>query len=211
MQHLSGASPAQPQAKKILPKGPAEWEETPVTSQKKSFLPVDVTDNNKSLSEVGKSEDQPLVLASQHPNSTSSISESSPAKPSQPSKAECPKENKDSAISQVSAKAASVLPTSVETVTSGKAKSPTVQKQEDMKLANESPNAQSAKAPSDFEKGNADLFTLQKCCPVCKEIFKKDPPNYNTCDSCKAIVCNLCVELNSRAEITEVRECPTKY
>lgn len=211
MQQLSGALPAQPQAKKMLPLGPSEQKETPVASQKKSILPVDVADNSKRPSEIGKSGDQPLVPASQNPISASSKSQPSPAMSSQPPKADPPKEDKGSAISQTSAKATSGLHASVETATSGKTKSPTVQKQEEMIPADEAPHAQSAKAPSALEKGDTDLSKLQKGCPICKEIFKEDHPNYNTCDSCKAIVCNLCGGLNSRAEITEVREYPTNY
>lgn len=211
MQQLSGTLPAQPQTKTMLPVGPAEQKETPVASQKKSILPVDVTDNNKSLFEVGKSGDQPLVPASQNPTSASSKSQPSPATSSQPPKVDPPKEDQGSAIYESSTKVASVLHASVETVTSGKTKSPTVQKQEEMKPADEAPNAQSAKAPSALEKGDTNLYKLQKGCPICKEIFKEDHPNYNTCDSCKAIVCDLCGGLNSRAEITEVREYPTKY
>ncbi|MCJ8733170.1 hypothetical protein PDJAM_G00220090 [Pangasius djambal] len=206
MQQLSGASPAQPRAKKILPLGPEEWKKTLGASQKKSILPVDVTDNNKILSEVGKPKDQPLVPASQNPTSTSSISQPSPAKSSQLPKAEPLKEDKGSDTSQTSAKAASVLPASVDTDISGKTKSPTVQKQEEMKPADEAPNAQSAKAPSALEKGDVNLSKVQKGCPICKEIFKEDPPNYNTCNSCKAIVCNPCAGLNSMAEITEKKD-----
>lgn len=200
MQQLSGASPPQPQAKNILPLGP---EESPVASQKKSIIPVDITDKNKNLSEVGKSKDQPLVPASQNPTT--------PAKFPQPSKDEPPKDGTVSAISQTSEKAASVLPASVETLTSGKTKSHTVQKQKEIKPADQAPNAQSAKAPSGLEKGEISLSKLQKDCPICNEKFKKDPPNYNTCDSCKAIVCNLCGGLNPRADVTEVREYQTKY
>ncbi|KAK3570482.1 hypothetical protein QTP86_019920 [Hemibagrus guttatus] len=192
MQQLSGASPAQTQAKNILPLEP---EESPVASQKKSIIPVDVTDKNKILSEVGKSEDQPLVPASQNPTT--------PAKFPQPSKDEPLKDDTVSAISQTSAKAASVLPASVETLISGKTKSQTVQKQKEIKPADQAPNAQSAKAPSALEKGEISLSKLQKDCPICNEKLKKDPTNYNTCDSCKAIVCNLCGGMNSRADITE--------
>lgn len=206
MQQLSGALPAQPQAKNILPPGLAECKETSVASQKKSIHPVDVTDNNKSLSEVGKSEDQPLVPASQNPTSTSSIPQPTLAKSSQLLKAEPLKEDTVSAVSQASAKAASVLPESVEIVTSGKTKLPTVKEQKDIKAADEAPNVQSLK--NVLEKGDSKL---QKSCSVCKENFKEDPSNYNTCESCKAIVCNLCGEMNStEADTTEVRKYLTK-
>lgn len=211
MQQLSGASLAEPQGKKVLPQGPAEWKETPVVSQKKSVLSTDVTDNNQRFSEVGKSEDQPLVSATQNPTSTVSIAEPSPPKSFQPPQSEPWKEDDGSAIAQTLAKAASLLPASVETITSGETKSPPVPKLEEMKPADEAPNAQSVITPSALEKGDADLPKLQKSCPICKDIFKKDPPNYNNCDSCKATVCNLCGGLNSRAGITEVRENPTKY
>lgn len=209
VQQLSGESPLQPQTKTIPTQGPAEWKETPVASQKKSSLSIDVTDSIKGLSKVGKSEDQPLVPVPE--NFTSSVSKPSPAKSSQHPKSDSQKEDKGLAISQASAKAASVLPASVETVTSGKTKSPTVQKQKEIKPADEAPNAQSVIAPSAQEKGDTDLSKLPKDCPICKKIFKKDPPNNNTCNSCKAIVCNLCGGSNTRAEITGVRENPTKY
>lgn len=192
MLQLSGASPAQPQTKTILPQGPAERKETLVPSQKKSSLPLDVTDKNKSLSE-----DQ--LLVQENPSFTSSKAESS-----QPPKHEPHKEDKGSATSQTSATATTDLPAFVENGTSGNTKSPTVQKQEEMKPADEAPNAQSVIAPSALDKGDTNLPKLQKGCPICKVIFKKDPSNYNTCDSCKAIVCNLCGGLNSR-EIAEVR------
>lgn len=210
MQQLSGATPAEPQDKNIFPQGPTEWKEPLVASQKKSILPVDATDKNKSLFAVGKSEDQHLVPSSQHPTSISAISQPSPA--SQPPKSEPLKENKGSAISQTSAEIAlSALPASVENITAVQAKSPTVQKQEEMKPANIAPNAQPVKPPSALEKADTDLSKLQKVCTFCKEILKEDYPNYNICDSCKVIVCNHCGGLNSRAGITEVRKYPTKY
>lgn len=196
MQQLSVVSPAQPQAKNILPLGPEDCKETPVASQKQSVHSVDVTDNNTNLSEVGKSEAQPLVPASQNPTTP---------------KDEPLKEDTVSAISQTSAKTASILPASVETLMSGKTKLHIVQQQEEIKPADE---AQSAKTPSALEKGDTSLSKLQKECSICNEKFKKDAPNYNTCDSCKAVVCNLCGGLNSRAsmaDITEVSEHPTKY
>lgn len=205
MQQLSGASLGQPQAKTILPLRPAEWTGTPVAPAKKSILPVDVTDNTKSLSEVGK-EDQPTVSASPNPTATSSTSQSFLAKSSQPPKSEVPKEDKGSATSQASAKATSVLPASVESITSARTKPPTVKMQEESKPREEAPNAQSVKAPSALNKGDANLAKLQKNCPICKEVFKNEPPNYNTCRSCKSTVCNICAGLNSRAEINKVRE-----
>lgn len=200
MQQLSGASPAQPQAKAMLSQGPAERKETMVPSKKKSSLPLDVTDKNKIFSE-----EQPLVPGSENPSSTSSKPKASHVKSYQPLKPEPQKEDKGSSISQSLAKATSDLPASVENGTSGKTKSPTVQKQEEMKPADKAPNAQSVIPPSALEKGDTDLSKLYKGCHICKVIFKKDPLNYNTCDSCKAIVCNLCVGLNSK-ETTEVRK-----
>ncbi|XP_053356073.1 protein piccolo [Clarias gariepinus] len=205
MQQLSGASLGQPQAKTILPLRPAEWTGTPVAPAKKSILPVDVTDNTKSLSEVGK-EDQPTVSASPNPTATSSTSQYFLAKSSQPPKSEVPKEDKGSATSQASAKATSVLPASVESITSARTKPPTVKMQEESKPREEAPNAQSVEAPSALNKGDANLAKLQKNCPICKEVFKNEPPNYNTCRSCKSTVCNICAGLNSRAEINKEQD-----
>lgn len=46
--------------------------------------------------------------------------------------------------------------------------------------------------------------SVPKECLLCKVELKKDPPNFNTCTECKAIVCNLC-GFNPTPHKTEVR------
>lgn len=45
---------------------------------------------------------------------------------------------------------------------------------------------------------------LPKACQLCKAEITKSPPNYNTCTSCKSVVCNLC-GFNPVPHQTEVR------
>lgn len=48
-------------------------------------------------------------------------------------------------------------------------------------------------------------------CPLCKEKFQNNPPNFNTCTSCKMTVCNLC-GFNPMPDQTEVGPCQSsKY
>nr|XP_055029686.1 LOW QUALITY PROTEIN: protein piccolo-like [Misgurnus anguillicaudatus] len=47
--------------------------------------------------------------------------------------------------------------------------------------------------------------SVPKECPLCKVELKNDPPNFNTCTECKAIVCNLC-GFNPTPHKTEVKE-----
>lgn len=46
----------------------------------------------------------------------------------------------------------------------------------------------------------------KEACPLCNEKCKNDPPNFNTCTSCKMTVCNLC-GFNPMPDQTEVGPC----
>lgn len=43
-------------------------------------------------------------------------------------------------------------------------------------------------------------------CPLCKQNFQNNPPNFSTCTSCKMTVCNFC-GFNPMPDQTEVRPC----
>ncbi|KAL6478892.1 hypothetical protein MHYP_G00123250 [Metynnis hypsauchen] len=124
-----------------------------------------------------------------------------------------PTSRKGSAVSQTSIKTAptppasrkgSVLQTSPKLASSDETKASATQKKEEKKPADEAQKAQSATAPSAPVKGDENLSNLPKMCPLCKEKFTH-PPNYNTCTSCKATVCNLC-GFNPMPHKTEVKE-----
>ncbi|KAL7878587.1 hypothetical protein AOLI_G00095610 [Acnodon oligacanthus] len=124
-----------------------------------------------------------------------------------------PTSRKGSAVSQTSIKTAptppasrkgSVLQTSPKLASSDETKATATQKKEEKKPADDAQKAHSAKAPSAPVKGDENLSNLPKMCPLCKEKFTH-PPNYNTCTSCKATVCNLC-GFNPTPHRTEVKE-----
>ncbi|XP_076849492.1 uncharacterized protein pclob isoform X1 [Brachyhypopomus gauderio] len=124
-----------------------------------------------------------------------------------------PTSRKGSAVSQTpekpetppTSRKGSVLHTSPIPAISAMTKTPDIQKQEENKPADEAPNVQSTKTPPASVKEEEHLLKHSKLCPLCKDKFKDDPPNYNTCSLCKATVCNMC-GFNSMPHQTEVRE-----
>uniref|UniRef100_A0A8B9JJ45 Zinc finger piccolo-type domain-containing protein n=1 Tax=Astyanax mexicanus TaxID=7994 RepID=A0A8B9JJ45_ASTMX len=125
-----------------------------------------------------------------------------------------PASRKGSAASQTSAKNAPVPPassqgsdlqTAPKPTSSEETKTPALLKKEEKKSADKAPNAQSAKAPSAPAKEDENSSKVPRNCPLCKEKFKDEPPNFSTCTSCKATVCNLC-GFNPMPHQTDVKQ-----
>ncbi|XP_035380869.1 protein piccolo isoform X2 [Electrophorus electricus] len=125
-----------------------------------------------------------------------------------------PTSRKGSTVSQTAVKPESTPPASrkesvlqipPKPASSAKTNAPDIQKQEENKPANDAPNAQSTKAPSAPVKEDENLSKHPNLCPLCKDKFNEDPPNYNTCSFCKATVCNMC-GFNTMPHQTEVKE-----
>ncbi|KAK1785040.1 hypothetical protein P4O66_018464 [Electrophorus voltai] len=125
-----------------------------------------------------------------------------------------PTSRKGSIVSQTAVKPESTPPASrkesvlqipPKPASSAKTNAPDIQKQEENKPANDAPNAQSTKAPSAPVKEDENLSKHPNLCPLCKDKFNEDPPNYNTCSFCKATVCNMC-GFNTMPHQTEVKE-----
>ena len=97
-------------------------------------------------------------------------------------------------------------------------KSPTVKKQgqeqkpQQTQQAKDSPSVQpkADNPPSEPKKSSASPVVSKgghSTCPLCKVVLNvgsKDPPNYNTCTTCKNTVCNQC-GFNPMPNVKEVR------
>ncbi|XP_066540553.1 serine/arginine repetitive matrix protein 2-like [Hoplias malabaricus] len=118
----------------------------------------------------------------------SSVSQSSVKSPTPPTS------RKGSAVSQGSDR----IPSSRQT------KSTPTQQLKEIKHEEIISETQITKERSAEEK-DENISELPKTCPLCSEKFKHDLPNFNTCTSCKSIVCNLC-GFNPTPEKTEVKE-----
>ncbi|XP_051808748.1 mucin-5AC-like [Acanthochromis polyacanthus] len=113
-----------------------------------------------------------------------------------------PGSRKMSAPAQVSPKMSAVpkiSPKSTPTVSPKMSPKRLAQKPEQEKKLDESKQVKEDKAPAPSPKAATVSQTApaagQTTCPLCKvelNIGSKQPPNYNTCTECKAVVCNQC-------------------